>query len=134
MAIDRLKFHTDDADSPEQAAAHIAIFLEWAGKQGFLAPRHDLDKLGADPIRYVLEECPDLAESDLTDAGNAFAQEEYGEYLDYLGEHASDADMSSYEYAASPAGRALMHECLDEALEEFIETQDERDTRSRRDP
>ena len=29
MAIDRLKFHTDDADSPEQAAAHIAIFLEW---------------------------------------------------------------------------------------------------------
>ena len=134
MAIDRLKFHTDDADSPEQAAAHIAIFLEWAAKKGFLAPRHDVEKIAADPITYVLEACPDLAESDLTDDGNDFAAEEYGEYLDYLGEHAEDADMSSYEYAASPAGRAFMLECLDEALEEFLEARDERQTRPRREP
>ncbi|MEM6792056.1 MAG: hypothetical protein AAGA56_05105 [Myxococcota bacterium] len=79
MSIDKLKFHTDDADSPEQAAAHMAIFLEWAAERGHLAGHHDVEKLRADPVKYVVEESPNIAESDFTDEGYAFAAEGYGE-------------------------------------------------------
>ncbi len=134
MAIDKLKFHVDDADSEEQAAAHMAIFLEWAAKKGMLSDAHDPAKVLADPVRYVIDECPDLAESDFKDEALDFVQEQYGEYLDYLGEHAQDAGMSSYEYAATDEGREDMLECLDEALEEFQQEAAERPTRGRREP
>lgn len=124
MSVDKLKFHVDEAETVEQAAAHMGIFLEWAATQGFLAAHHDVLKLNADPVRYVVDECPNLGENDFTREGYAFAREGYGEYLEYLGEHASDLDLSSYEYAAGVEARDDMFECLNEALQEFLDEQD----------
>jgi hypothetical protein len=119
MAIDRLKFHLDDADSEEQAAAHMALFMEWAANKDFLSDKHDRDQLLDNPVRYVIDEVPDIADSDFTDEALEFVRAHYSEYLDYLAEHAEEAGMSSYQYAASPEGREDLLECLDEALEEF---------------
>jgi hypothetical protein len=118
MTIDKLEFHTDDAGTEAGAAAHMAIFLEWCADKGFLAASHDLEALRRDPIRYVVERSPNLAESDFTSAARGFVAAEYPEYLDYLGEHAADAGLSSYDYAATAEARATMFECLDEALDE----------------
>lgn len=121
MTIDKLKFHTDDAGTELRAAAHMAIFLEWCADKGFLASNHDLGRLREAPKQYVVEEAPNLTESDFTEEAQGFVASEYPEYLDYLGEHAAEAGLSNYDYAATPEARATMFECLDEALEEFRE-------------
>lgn len=118
---DKLKFHIDDADSEEQAAAHMAIFLEWAANHDLLSDAHDRDRLLRDPVRYVIDEVPNLADSDFREEALAFVDDHYRDYVEYLTEHARDAGMSGYAYAATPEGRKDMFECLDEALAEFEE-------------
>jgi len=120
MIIDKLEYHVDEAGSEERAARHMAVFLEWAARQGFLDEAHDVKTVLADPVRYVVEQVPALTESDLNDAGAAFARDQYGEYLEILNEHAIEVGVSSYEYIASSAGRQRMLDSLDEALAEFL--------------
>lgn len=124
MTIDKLKLHTDDAGSELRAAAHMGIFLEWCADQGFLAAHHDPVLLRRDPARYVVDRSPGLAASDFTPEARGFVESEYPEYLDYLGEHAADEGLSSYDYAATPEARDAMFACLDEALEAFREEDD----------
>lgn len=121
MSIDKLEFHVDDTESEEQAAAHMALFLEWAARKGFLSDAHDRDKVLADPVRYVIDECPNFAESDFKADARAFVESEYEEYVDYLAVHGRDVGMSGYEYASTPEGRQDMFVCLDEALAEYEE-------------
>jgi hypothetical protein len=133
MPTDKIKYHVDDAGSEERAAAHMAIFLEWAARNDLLSDMHDRDKLLADPVRYVIDEVPNLADCDFKDEALAFVNDQYDEYVDYLVVHAADVGMSSYEYAATPEGREDMLECLDEALAEFEEEEGPvRPTRERR--
>ena len=121
MPFDKIEHHVDEAGSGEAAAAHIAVFVEWAARHELLAEHHGKDEVAADPVRFVVERVPVFTEVDLTELGAAFAREHYDEFLEVLDEHASDAGMSSYEFAASSEGRECLNECLDEALAEFVD-------------
>lgn len=129
MPFDKIKHHTDDAGSDDAAAAHIAVFVEWAARHELVAEHHGKDDVVADPVRFVVERVPVFTEVDLTELGAAFAREHYDEFLEVLDEHALEAGVPSYEFAASPRGKGRLWECLDEALAEF---RHERDVLARR--
>ena len=117
MTIDKLKFHEDSAQSVDSAAAHIAVFLTWAAKHGYLADHHDHSLIHADSVRYVVEHCPSLTASDFTDAASEFVRDEYPGYLEYLDEKAEEEGVTSYVYASSAAGAADLAEYLEEVRE-----------------
>ena len=122
MTLDRVKYHVEDAGSEERAARHIALFLAWSARQGFLADDHEPSVVLADPVRYVLDHCPSLAEADFNEAGLRFIRDDqYTEFLEYLEANAEEAGVRGYDFVASEEGWRYLWKCLDEALAEFRE-------------
>lgn len=117
--IDAVKYHHGSgADTEEDAAWHIGVFLQYCAERGLVAPAHDLVALRADATAYVLTRCGGkLWDSDLTPEGAAFAADIYDAFLAEAGDLAIAAELSIYALRSDPnVGeiRAALFAFLDE--------------------
>lgn len=120
--IDAAKYHHGNgAETGEDAAWHIGVFLLWCGERGLLAASHPLAKVRADPTRYVLEKLAGkLWSQDLSPEGADFAAHAYGAYCDEMCDLAAIHDVSPYRLRALDGerdARGWLFEYLDEAYE-----------------
>jgi hypothetical protein len=98
MTIDAVEYHLGDtADTEDDAAWHIGVFLQWCARNGMLAPGHAAAEAIADPARFLITKCNGrLERDDLTAEGNRFATHVYDRYLAALGDLADRHDLHDY--------------------------------------
>lgn len=116
--IDAAKYHHGNgAETEEDAAWHIGLFLLYCAERGLAAPHHSLESLRADATQHVLSKCGGkLWDTDLSPEGAALAARFYDSYLAEVADLAMADDRSAYEMRshADQAGiRQVLFEFLD---------------------
>lgn len=98
----------------------MGLFLWWAAERGLASETHDVSEIRLDPTEHFISACDcKLWEEDLTERGNAFAQQEYGGYLDEVGAYAKVLGVGDYEIAQSEATTKHFFAWLDGRLAAF---------------
>lgn len=117
MSIDRGDAHFGDAKTWERASRHIGLFLWWAAERGLASDDHELTEVRANPTQYFIDACDTkLWDQDLTAEGNAFAQSDYGAYLDEVGAYAKVLGVGDYEVPEGAATTKHFFDWLDGRL------------------
>ena len=117
MSIDRGDAHFADAKTWERACRHIGLFLWWAAERGLASEDHELSAVRANPTQHFIDACDTkLWDEDLTAVGNAFAQGEYGAYLNEVGAYAKVLSVGDYEIPEGLATTKHFFDWLDGRL------------------
>ena len=96
--IDAAKYHHGNgAETEEDGAWHIGVFLWWCAERGLASEAHALASLREDASAHLLTRCDGkLWRSDLTEEGARFADEAYEGYLAEVSDLAMGADVDTY--------------------------------------
>jgi len=110
MKYDDASWHTGgefpDGSPEEFGGTHIALFLRWCFVKGWASELHlteepeDTRRVAEGTLRatdFFFEYCDgNLTNDDLDDAGNAFAEEYYGEHGLYLDDYSANFEHLMY--------------------------------------
>ena len=95
MPIDSSTYHIEDANSWEDATAHIALFLLLAQRNRLTSGQVDADELSRDPVGYVSSEWDGaLVRAALNTRGRQLAA---NHYTDFLAEYLSQATAAGFD-------------------------------------
>jgi hypothetical protein len=122
--IDAAKYHHGNgADTLEDAAWHIGVFLLFCAERGMAAPEHGLESLRADATLHLLRRCDGkLWRGDLTAEGAAFADHAYEAYLAELGDLTLAQEVDVYSLGRQPQVGGL-RDAVFEFLDDMLEAQ-----------